>query len=625
MTWALKGGEIEKLDKEEELDYLEIRLQKLESRDLVTRRKSAEALAPYVFENRYIDEVRLRFAVQPPHPAQVIADAILGQKGDKKICMDGCQALAAMGPAAAPFASHALAVLMSNTDEEIRFEAARALGCLGPGGAKKSAKALGTRLDPDTEDTILVRFMVARSLGLQGPDAAEGAAAELAKSLEDKDRTVQNASATALAQIGPNAAKLAARALVKSMLEGTFEMRRLAMLALTSMGEECAGVAAYPVCRVLNNMPPCCRPAFHTMKAVRKKAPKLCDKCKAVGPFAAGTDFACGDGCKWDLCKLCFSKFQHLDVVLQRLAADAIFAMGAKTVQTCQVFLARALGDADEEVREGAMKTLEMGGCTVAMKGSMALYDKSSCPCGLPNCLVCAKAVEALSKVKLPPLPALEAGESGADFELFKPLEDAAAAPIEINVVPAEAAIDQDDGDDFGVDAAEPPSTPKPCPDCNSLLAWSNFAEGDYAEGWECVNAEICEAGSSSVGPYRWFCVDCQNDYCGKCGPPEPQDKHEDYAYAPAQTAPSNEEAPAQTAPSNEMMKPETPQLDEEAPDAKPRDPWGPAEIRPAEIPSPPSTADDTRAGSKRAGSKRPDLKVETGRAGKSTQDAQNP
>merc|ERR1719486_283093 len=127
-------------------------------------------------------------------------------------------------------------------------------------------------------------------------------------------------------------------------MEGTYELRRLAMKAFISMGEPCAEVAAYPTCRILMKMQPCCRPGFHPLAPLKKRPPKLCDRCMAAGPFAAGTDFTCSKGCKWDICKDCYCRLRHADVELQRLAAEALFSMGPKAVQTCQVYLARALG-----------------------------------------------------------------------------------------------------------------------------------------------------------------------------------------------------------------------------------------------------------------------------------------
>lgn len=393
-SWALDEGELVKLDKDEELDYLEIRFQKLESKQFQVRRKAAEALAPYVRENRYIDEVRERFAIKPPHPAAVLADGLVGPDAEKNSCASGAAALAHMGPAAAPYASKALAVLCAHVDDELRWEASRAIGCLGTGAAKEGSAALAKMLDPVKEEQVLVRFTAARSLGLLGPDAAKGGAEALANALDDKDVDVRNAAAQALAQIGPSAASRSVKALVKGMLEGSFELRRLSLKALIAMGESVAGTAAYPVCRVLLRMMPCCRPGWHPMVSKRDRN-KICDQCQLTGPFAMGTDYHCAmPGCQWDVCMECFRKLRHEDTGLQRLAAEACFSMGAKAVQTCQVYLSRALGDPDQEVVELCRKALEMGGCSTAIGGSMALYDVTSCPCGSATCKLCNKPKE---------------------------------------------------------------------------------------------------------------------------------------------------------------------------------------------------------------------------------------
>jgi HEAT repeat protein len=457
----LDGGEIERLDEEEELDYLEIRLQKLESKDYTIRRKSAEALAPYIKANRYMDEVRERFSIQPPHPADVLADGILGPQSEKNACQSSAQALGTMGPAAAPYASRALAVLMSHTDEELRWEAARALGYLGPGAAKDASQALARQLDPDAEGSILVRFVTARSLGLIGPGAAKGAAAALATALEDKDRDVQLASARSLAQIGPNAAPYAATALVKTLLEGTFEMRRLAAKALISMGEAAAGVAAYPVCRVLNAMGPGCRGKHHPMLPHRKPPPKVCDMCQAVGPFARGTDYRCQAKCKFAICKDCYGRMRAHDPELQRLCADALFAMGAEIVKTCQLYLSRALGDADEEVRERSRKALEMAGCETALGGSMALYDPTPCPCGAVNCALCKNKAPAMLEDETKETPDSDDDPASVDQDTLEPppeteLEERSEDKPAVILTPPEAQAKPEEATP-GLPKPEPP------------------------------------------------------------------------------------------------------------------------------------------------------------------------
>lgn len=599
MSWATEGGEIAKLDYQEELDFLEIRLQKLESKDHAVRRKSAEALAPYVLENRYLDEVYARFSIAPPHPAQVIADGIIGPQAEKNSCMSGCQALAHMGPAAAPFASYALGVLMSNVDEELRWESARALGSLGPGAAEKASALMATQLDPEKESNVLVRFTVARSLGLLGSGAAEGAAGALAKALEDKDIDVQNASATALALIGPAAAQKAAKRLVKAMLEGTFEMRRLAVKALIAMGESSAGAAAYPASRVLNNMRPCCRFHYHAMELNRKPQPQVCDKCKSVGPFAKGTDYSCREGCNWHICRDCYCNTFHKDVVMQRLAAEAMYAMGAKAVRTCQVYLSRALGDPDEIVRETCQKALKMAGCDAAVQGSMALYDPSSCPCGMPECLFCKQKVPGeLEDLKFERFVSQESGDDdesglGSDND-SKPPSRKNTDPVPEAAVPDPEALDQHE-DYVGTPPLEEPATEEAaepaCPDCSAALVWDDFDKDDYStDGWVCNNESDCGCNAYTAGKFRWFCKDCLNDFCADCC-------LNDFC---ANCEPKAE--PALEAP---MTKPQEMQRQEsygsESSMQRQRDPWGPAD-------------------QVRTRSKRPDLQVDTGPGGQAAQ-----
>lgn len=577
MSWALEGGEIEKLDKDEEMDYLEIRLQKLESKEFHVRRKSAEALAPYIAENRYIDEVRQRFkGPQPPHPAQVIADGIVGLNSEKNICMSGVQALAHMGPPAAPYAAGALAVLMSHSDEEIRYEAARALGYLGPDAADAASVAMAKQLDADNEQAILVRFTTARSLGLLGPGAAAGAGAALALALEDKDKDVQKAAAVSLGQIGPNAAPYAAKALVKAMLEATFEMRRLAVKSLISMGEAAGSYAAYPTCRVLNRMNACCRHKYHYMKPLRKKPPKMCDKCQAIGPFAQGTDYHCSGGCKWDICKECYAKLQHHDVVLQRLAAEALCAFGAKAVQSCQVYVSHALGDSDEEVRQGARKALEMAGCATAMKGSMALYDGKSHPCNKPNCVLCTRQKTDVSMwdddpcSPCSPSPLAPMSWTGIENETVMPLPEEAPDTEE---PPIEEAPMQDDRPQESQDGAQ-----EKAPSDAGLSEFGNDDDEVPAAEPELLAAEL---------------------------PPPMEDRPEDDVQNPL----IREEAPpVQVEPKQEPPKPQSPDvLHTDPPSVQRRDPWGPPE---------------QRSRSKRDGSKRqfPSLEVDTGPSGRRAQ-----
>ena len=48
-------------------------------------------------------------------------------------------------------------------------------------------------------------------------------------------------------------------------------------------------------------------------------------------------------------------------------------------------------------------------------------------------------------------------------------------------------------------------------------MQWSDYAFGNYSTGWHCKNFHSCE-GAGSGGMFRWFCLDCQEDFCHKCG-----------------------------------------------------------------------------------------------------------
>mmetsp|Transcript_1031 Transcript_1031/g.1431 ORF Transcript_1031/g.1431 Transcript_1031/m.1431 type:complete len:931 (-) Transcript_1031:120-2912(-) len=54
----------------------------------------------------------------------------------------------------------------------------------------------------------------------------------------------------------------------------------------------------------------------------------------------------------------------------------------------------------------------------------------------------------------------------------------------------------------------------KNCPDCKKTLVWSDYAEGAYKSGWVC---NTCKGRKRDLGANRWFCKDCDNDYCTEC------------------------------------------------------------------------------------------------------------
>lgn len=78
------------------------------------------------------------------------------------------------------------------------------------------------------------------------------------------------------------------------------------------------------------------------------------------------------------------------------------------------------------------------------------------------------------------------------------------------------------DGSAFSWDSDESDrdEAPGSCPDCEAQLVWSAYAEGPYEVGWHCCNYKTCGSdGEGKKGECRWFCADCQNDFCDKCKP----------------------------------------------------------------------------------------------------------
>jgi hypothetical protein len=59
------------------------------------------------------------------------------------------------------------------------------------------------------------------------------------------------------------------------------------------------------------------------------------------------------------------------------------------------------------------------------------------------------------------------------------------------------------------------------CRVCHQKMMWTNYAEGDYAEGWECNNYSRCRNSDESCGQFRWLCRHCSNDLCQDCVPRE--------------------------------------------------------------------------------------------------------
>eukprot|EP00746_Dinoflagellata_sp_MGD_P164296 gnl/MRDRNA2_/MRDRNA2_92849_c0_seq1.p1 gnl/MRDRNA2_/MRDRNA2_92849_c0~~gnl/MRDRNA2_/MRDRNA2_92849_c0_seq1.p1 ORF type:complete len:654 (+),score=125.25 gnl/MRDRNA2_/MRDRNA2_92849_c0_seq1:109-2070(+) len=55
------------------------------------------------------------------------------------------------------------------------------------------------------------------------------------------------------------------------------------------------------------------------------------------------------------------------------------------------------------------------------------------------------------------------------------------------------------------------------CPDCCNQMVWCDFGEGPYSSGWICNNVANCGSTAQNKGMWRWHCLQCSNDICGKC------------------------------------------------------------------------------------------------------------
>lgn len=307
----------------EEREHVELLVAKLIHTDPSRRRKGAEALASYIGEQRCLPPEEIE-----PHPAAVLAEAATEPLQSKLIILSCVRAVSMMESFAAPYASAALAKLMTHMDTEIRWETATALGFVGPGAAHEAAEALGLVVEED--EFALVRVSACNALRLMGPAAAEGGAQSLALALQDPDLDVQGAAIRALLAMGPAAAEYAGAEVVQTVVSGRYEMRRIACDVLYGMGEAVAERAAEELAHILR--------------------PDGLPWCSGASPPAS-------------------------DVVLRRKAAETLGALGQSAIALHQVKLSRALGDPDRLVREAAAKTLKLGGCAIATKGSTALGE----------------------------------------------------------------------------------------------------------------------------------------------------------------------------------------------------------------------------------------------------------
>jgi len=316
MAYGPEGGIVASMSEEDEREHVAMLLERLSHENPEKRRTAAEAVAAYIGDKRYLPDVI------ETHPAAVLADVVLRRpKPSKTDCISAAQALALMGSSAAPHAGGALAALLSHSDHELKLEVARTLRQLQPGCATDSpgvAAALARSVA--TEDSAVLRYEAARALCSMGASAAEEASWALAEATEDEDTDVQIAAVQALSAMGSAVAgSPALSALVRTTTNGSFELQRLAVAALASMGSSARDAAA------------------------------------ALGPL--------------------LRPLPGSDPKLRREAAEALGAMGSDAVREQQFWLARAMADPDEQVRQAAEGALILGGCRRALRGSMVLGD----------------------------------------------------------------------------------------------------------------------------------------------------------------------------------------------------------------------------------------------------------
>jgi len=61
------------------------------------------------------------------------------------------------------------------------------------------------------------------------------------------------------------------------------------------------------------------------------------------------------------------------------------------------------------------------------------------------------------------------------------------------------------------------------CPSCENEMEWTDFSDGIYATGWFCNNfieGHECGARKKTHGAWRWFCIECNIDFCHRCKRP---------------------------------------------------------------------------------------------------------
>jgi len=157
--------------------------------------------------------------------------SLLDEDAGAELRLEAVEALAAIGPAAAP-AVAGLVVALKDKEAKVRAASALALGKIGP-GAKRASRALGDALrDGDAE----VRRQSAGALGEVGPAAAGGVPA-LLRGIDGNDADLTRLCVQALGLIGPET-KTIMPALEAQLKSANRDVREAAIRAVGNMGAE---------------------------------------------------------------------------------------------------------------------------------------------------------------------------------------------------------------------------------------------------------------------------------------------------------------------------------------------------------------------------------------------------
>jgi len=314
--------------------------------------------------------------------------ALLDEDAGAELRLEAVEALAAIGPAAAP-AVAGLVVALKDKEANVRAASASALGKIGP-GAKRASRALGDALrDGDAE----VRRQSAGALGEVGPAAAggvpallrgiDGDDAELTRlcvqalgligpetktimpaleaQLKSANRGVREAAIRAVGNMGAEAKRAVSGLMNVVVVEQHEELRKAALDALASLGEEAVPdvakalkdertAARLQACAILARIGPAAKKAAPALTAALKdKSPEV----RAGAAFAIGALGAEGRSAVAALAAL----LKDPEWRVRAAAAGALGGVGPEAKGAVKQ-LATALADAEPEVRAAAAAAL---------------------------------------------------------------------------------------------------------------------------------------------------------------------------------------------------------------------------------------------------------------------------